>query len=99
MPGIHDINDDAFESVNTGSHPMSFQWWHEIAEASDRDKTMVKSGRYINYVLWKSVSIDKQIVQQFHYKQVNNRTVEYSSSLYSHDYNDNIPTYTFSLIE
>tara|TARA_R110000851_G_scaffold247181_1_gene399682 strand:- start:1135 stop:1434 length:300 start_codon:yes stop_codon:yes gene_type:complete len=99
MPGIHDIDDDAFESADTGSHPMSFQWWHEIAEASDRQKQIVKSGSYINYVLWKSVSIDKQIVQQFHYKNTNSKIVEYSSSLYSHEYEDSIPSYTFSLIE
>mgnify|MGYP003631950935 CR=1 FL=1 len=75
------------------------QWWHEIAEASDREKTMIKSGSFANYVLWKSVSVDKQVIQQFHYKGSGNRIVEYSSSLHSHEYDDVIPTYTFSLIE
>jgi hypothetical protein len=100
MPGIHDINDDAFESADTGSHPMSFQWWHEIVEAPDKDKQLIKSGSYINYVLWKSVLIDKQVVQHFHYKRNNNnRIIEYSSSLQSYDYSDTIPTITFSLVE
>jgi len=99
MPGIHDINDDAFESGNSGSQPMSWQWWHEISESPDREKIIIKSGSYANYVLWKSVAIDKQVVQQFHYTETSGRIVEYSSSLYSHDYGDTIPTYTFSLVE
>lgn len=96
---IHDMNSDEFESADTGSHPMSYQWWHEIAESPDREKQLVKSGNYISYVVWKSVSIDKQIVQQFHYKEVLNKTVEYSSSLYSYNYDATIPSYTFSLVE
>ena len=88
---IHDINSNDFTTPDTGSHPMSFQWWHEIAESEDREKSIVKSGNYINYVLWKSISVDKQVVQQFHYKEDSNRTVEYSSSLYSYEYDATIP--------
>jgi hypothetical protein len=96
---IDEFDDPNFEQANTGSHPMTWQWWHEIAESSDRQKQMFKSGSYANYVVWKSATVDKQVVQQFHYRQNNNRIIEYSSSLYSHDYGDNVPTYTFSLIE
>tara|TARA_R110000744_G_scaffold338804_1_gene444023 strand:+ start:145 stop:444 length:300 start_codon:yes stop_codon:yes gene_type:complete len=99
MADIHDIEDELFENANTGSHPMSWQWWHEIAESPDKEKQLIKSGSYINYVLWKSVTVDKQIVQQFHHKLVGSRPIEYSSSLYSYDYTDSIPTYTFSLVE
>jgi hypothetical protein len=97
---IHDINSEDFESADTGSHPMSWQWWHEIAESPDKEKTLIKSGSYINYVSWKSVTVDKHIVQQFHYKRNhNNRIIEYSSSLQSYDYDESAPTITFSLIE
>ena len=96
---IHDINSDDFEYPDTGSHTMTWQWWHEIVESSDKEKELVKSNNYINYVLVKSVSINKQVIQQFHYKQVNNKIIEYSSSLQSYNYNDSIPTITFSLIE
>jgi hypothetical protein len=92
------MNSDDFEIADTGSHSMTWQWWHEIVEASDREKELVKSGSYVNYVVWKSVTIDKQVVQQFHHKQNNNRISEYSSSLRSYDYNDSIPTITFSLV-
>tara|TARA_R110001592_G_scaffold217044_3_gene470725 strand:- start:32 stop:328 length:297 start_codon:yes stop_codon:yes gene_type:complete len=96
---IHDINSNDFETADTGSNTMTFQWWHEIAEASDRQKQLVKSGSYVNYVLWKSATIDKQVVQQFHHKKRSGNIIEYSSSLYSYNFDATIPSYTFSLVE
>lgn len=97
---MNDELDNLPEAPDTGSHPMSWQYWHEIAESSDKSKEPIKSNGLINYVIWKSETVNKQVAQRFYYKRnVNNQIIEYSSSLHDFEYNESVPTYTFQLVE
>jgi len=85
---------------STGSHPTGVQHWNEITLQSDKEKEIVVENNLVNYVIWKSNSAGIKSVQHNHYvKNSDNATRQYSASYHGYGYNENIDTYTLSVVE